>query len=537
MMKHLATLLCLLFAFATSAHAQRFLPDDPILSDDDRIPIPQPARVELSQLYDFVENTFGDPAAKTAQRARNINTLGQTPDSSWFTNRIGTRLMTTTEILHGANSTEGPDTSGKWTIVSAKSEGISPGFRIKDSRGDTYFVKFDPKKYPQLATSSEIITSKFFHAFGYNVPEYYLVFITRDQLQIDPEATISEKGDTKRPMTERDVDDLLDRVGRLKDGRIPVSASLRLQGEDIGKFKYYGTRSDDANDIFPHEDRRELRGLRVFSAWLNHDDSRSINTLNMYVPKGDAGYVKHYLIDFGSTLGSGSVTIQSHRAGNEYIIEKGPILKSGLTFGIWDRPWRYYDYPPYPEIGRLESAHFEPEKWRPEYPNPAFEKMQNEDALWATEILMKITDDIIRAVVANGKIQNPQAEQYLGDTLIERKNRILRYYLARLNPLSGFTATGNTVKFTNLGLQAGIASGASYQYQWFHFNNNQNTTEPAGSILSASAPSIEVPQDDSPYLMLRIQTVSPAQPNWKKKVDVYIRNGNNKEIVGIEREN
>ena len=55
-------------------------------------------------------------------------------------------------------------------------------------------------------------------------------------------------------------------------------ASKGISGKDVGPFKYFGTRPDDPNDIHPHEHRRELRAMRVFGAWLNHDDSRAINT-------------------------------------------------------------------------------------------------------------------------------------------------------------------------------------------------------------------------------------------------------------------
>jgi len=51
-----------------------------------------------------------------------------------------------------------------------------------------------------------------------------------------------------------------------------------------------GTRPDDPNDIYPHERRRELRGPRVFAAWLNHDDARSITSIDTHVEEGDRRY-------------------------------------------------------------------------------------------------------------------------------------------------------------------------------------------------------------------------------------------------------
>ena len=69
------------------------------------------------------------------------------------------------------------------------------------------------------------------------------------------------------------------------------------------------------DDIYPHERRRELRGMRVFAAWLNHDDARSINSIDSYVEHNGRHYIRHYLQDFGSNLGSGSTSAQQPRGG------------------------------------------------------------------------------------------------------------------------------------------------------------------------------------------------------------------------------
>ena len=84
------------------------------------------------------------------------------------------------------------------------------------------------------------------------------------------------------------MDDVLKRAAQSADGSYRALASKALEGVSVGPFRYYGTRPDDANDIFPHEHRRELRGLAVFAAWLNHNDSRAGNTLDTLV-RGEAG--------------------------------------------------------------------------------------------------------------------------------------------------------------------------------------------------------------------------------------------------------
>ena len=94
-------------AFLMPAHAQRFFPDDPIKKDMDNLPIAKPAAIELNPTYDMIENTFGLEDAGKLLRAQNTNTLGEVPDSSWFTNRIGIRDMTPEELARGADRTGG----------------------------------------------------------------------------------------------------------------------------------------------------------------------------------------------------------------------------------------------------------------------------------------------------------------------------------------------------------------------------------------------------------------------------------------------
>lgn len=57
------------------------------------------------------------------------------------------------------------------------------------------------------------------------------------------------------------------------------------------------------------------------STWLNHDESRGLNSLDMLEGPAGRRYIRHYMFDFGSTLSSGSFRAQAPRAGNEYILE------------------------------------------------------------------------------------------------------------------------------------------------------------------------------------------------------------------------
>jgi hypothetical protein len=306
----------------------------------------------------------------------------------------------------------------------------------------------------------------------------------------------------------------------------------------LGPHKYHGTRTDDANDVFPHEDRRELRGLRVFSAWLNHDDSRSVNTLDMYVPPG---YVKHHLIDFSSTLGSGSdatrrIGPQNPRAGNEYVIDWGPIARAAVTFGIADRAWRDVPYRDFPEIGNLESDFFDPDRWRPEYPNPAFERMRPDDAFWAARIVARFTPEAIRAIVGTGRLGNPAAEEYLAQVLVARRDKIVGRYLGALNPIDGFRIEAGALVFENPGERAALGRAEGYEHQWFAVDNASGGKTPLGEPTRAAEPRVALTEAASEYTMVRIRALSAAVPAWRRAVDVFLRNGATPQIVGVERE-
>ena len=536
----LVLLLGCLTAAIPSIRAQKFLPDDPLRVDADDLPIPRPESRSLSQIVDLLENSFSNRPAKGEDilPAQNVNTLGEVPDSSWFQNRLGRRSMSPAELARGPNR-QAPDVSRPWQVVSGKSEGITPGFTIRDSSGEVYFLKFDPRDHPQLATSAEAISTRFFHAFGYHVPENHLVRISPDNLLADSDSVLREGRGKKRIMVQADVERILRLVPRLPDGKIQVLASRLLPGRPLGPFEYFGTRSDDANDVFRHENRRELRGLRIFAAWLNHDDSRSINTLDMYLPRGEQGYVKHHLLDFGSCLGSGSVEMQSLRGGNEYLLERTPILKAAVTLGIWDRPWRRVHYPEHPGVGRFEADYFQPQDWKPEYPNPAFERMLPEDAFWAVRILMRLNEESIRAVVRTGQLVDAESEEYLVRTLLERSRKIVRHYLAGINPLDGFRVRDRNgsvaLEFSDLSLQEAPKRNRNYRYQWFSFDNGSQQSESLGPAASSASLSIPLPRARPQFLKVRIRPVEIQEAGGSHPVCVYLRTQPEMAVAGIDR--
>ncbi len=97
-------------------------------------------------------------------------------------------------------------------------------------------------------------------------------------------------------------------------------------------------------------------------------------------------------------------------------------------------------------MGRFESKIFDPEKYKPEYPNPAFLNRLPDDEFWAAKQVMAFTDQEIRALVKTGQYSSPEAEDWIVKCLIERRNKVGRTYFAKLLPLDGFEVSGGRLE-------------------------------------------------------------------------------------------
>jgi hypothetical protein len=536
----LILLFAALGASAVSTNGPRFYADDPIAREPESQDASGAQPYEITSMYEMVNNLFVTSGLKpSGTRAKNINTIDEVPDSSWFTNRIGTVPVTTEEIARGPNFGAPPDPS-RWVLTREKTSGAHPGFTAKDARGDTFFLEFDPPHFPEGATGAVEVATKIFWALGYNQVESYLTTFDPKHVEIDPKATVRRPNRERTAFTRDDMNAILETVARNKDGTYRIVAGRLIPGKILGNFLFEGTRPDDPNDVVPHEHRRELRALRVFGAWTNLTDLKAANVLDALTTVNGRSVVKHYLQDVGSTFGMCNDYYEWDLS-YEYFIQGDTSRRRLFSLGFALSPWQTVPYKEYPSIGKFEGDVFDPRTWRPQTPTTAYMETRDDDAFWAARRVAAFTDDLIRAAVHTGQFSDPAAEQYLGDVLIKRRNKIASVYLTAVNPVVAPRLDANgRLTFENAAIAAGVATApVAYRASWMLFDNATDETRPLSDTQSATT-TIEGPRNlptgSGSMVAVDIAADSDAYPAWKRPVRTYFRRvGDGWKLVGLER--
>jgi hypothetical protein len=508
--------------------------------DNDFKTIPEPGARNLS----FIDSAFRSELTQSARQATdiprhmralvsaprqasNVNAVDEVPDSSWYTNRHALRPMTTSQLVQGPNGEAPPDFS-RGTITSVKTEGVTPGLRVTDATGADYLIKFDNKAWPELQSGAEVISTKILYAAGYNVPENYVAYLSPAKLEIKPGIEIG-KGKSKHAFGQADLENLLGKAARRPDGTYRVLASKILKGAPKGPFSYVGLRRDDPNDLIPHESRRELRGLRVIASWINHWDMKEANTLDMYVEEGGRKFLRHYLIDFGSSLGGGKSPLEYFH-GREYAFDKVNTLKELFTFGIYVTPDEKKVPMISPEVGIFSAQDFDPANWKPNFHLVAFDNMTVPDAFWATRIILSFSENDLREIVRTAEYSNSKVTDYMVQTLLARRQLIARQWLKDVNPIGRFAVApgkeGSELRFDDWMTAQNLAGPPRYQYQFRRLDQD-------GERLTASSARIPLPVLTA-ETQIRIWTV---RENTSPPVTVRLRpkTGGGLSIVRIER--
>lgn len=460
---------------------------------------------------------WGRKIFKKPLGSANINLFDEVPDSAFFVNRHAKTRLTADQLTRGYAENEGPDVNGDLIVTKAKTEGLHQGFFVRDSRGDNYLIKFDSAESLELATSAEVIASRFYHALGYNVPQYTVALFSPEKLKAGEGATMRDKTGFKKPLTQEKLEESLMFVPQTDDGQYRVVASKILAGENKGYFSFNGRRKGDPEDVVNHRDRREIRALAVFGAWLNNNDVRESNTLDMLTEENGKQVLKHYIIDFNGALGSSHGGAKPPHFGHEYMFDFGETAKALLTLGFREKPWqkrwreageKTHDSP---AVGYFDSRDFKPGEYKIQLPYEAFKRVTRADGFWAAKQIIAFSDEDIRAMVSAGKLSSQDDAAYIASTLIERRNLIAQYWFSQIAPLDDFQVQGGKLTFKDLMVQYQFEKPEARAYQVSLLNakgkiSRDLSVDPSGVAIDgvAAEDTIEIRVDGSASVRVQV---------------------------------
>jgi hypothetical protein len=425
------------------------------------------------------------------RRALGVNALDEVPDSTWFTNRIGARELTLDELRTGPAQVGSPEPHKPWVVRSLRTGASELSLMISDARGKKFMLKFDDPDVPEQKTAAHVITGKLLWACGFNVTEDHVVYVRPSELTLGDGAVISDVFGDKRPLDRAELERQLATVHGEADGRHRAMASLWLDGQPLGGHPAEGVRDDDPNDRIPHQLRRDLRGMYAILAWIDHVDIQESNFIDMWVSDAGRHYVKHYLLDFGKSLGVMETTGQNPRHGHEYVVDIAVMLRELFTLGLNRRPWESRTPAPVRGLGMFSAADFDPGAWKPNSPAYVpFLVADRLDKFWGAKILIRFTRAQIRAAVEAGRLTDPRAVEYLTDVLVARQRATARYWFERVDPLDRFElATGQAgaaLCFDDLALAYQLMPGPA-RYRITAYDGDGRALGPASTVASGAA--------------------------------------------------
>jgi hypothetical protein len=511
---------------------------------------------ELSDVWDGADNSFFRPLSESVGiwvggDSIDVNSLDEVPDSSWFQNRIGVRPMSAAELALGDCEPEqllDPESfaDGSWVIDKGKSGGQTDGFRVVIPGKGKYLLKAEDSEVSEHSSAAQSVGAAIYHAAGYYTTCEQVIYFKRSLLKLTPGLRWRHNFETDSPFDQAALDRVLAHCPSRGD-TVRMQASEWLSGYPLGGFDYEGTRGDDPNDVVPHEDRRELRAMRVLNSWFGRFDARGPNTLDMWIEDASApqgsGHVLHNQMDTSEALGSewGWSSSISRRLGYSYVVDWGDMAADFFTLGIPTRTWDTIEREPGKEtFVYFNVKDFVADEWKNEYPIPAYSRMTERDAAWMTRILARFTPEAIHTLAQLARFSNPDDTQYLETVLEGRLEKIRARYLTRLSPVADVRVEGrDKLCGVDLAELRGVRAPTAFQYRarrpagaWLEVERRP------GAVVCVTLPRVAPdggPADDAPdrYLRVRIEDGVAPGPLVAHLYDLGPTRGYR--LVGLER--
>jgi hypothetical protein len=246
----------------------------------------------------------------------------------------------------------------------------------------------------------------------------------------------------------------------------------------------------------------------VIASWRNHWDLKEGNGRR---------FLRHYWLDFGSALGGAHRPLDYYN-GREYTRDGGSILKEIATLGYYYSPNERQGRLISPAIGIFSNEGFSADGWKSHFPLIAFSNMTDEDAFWASRILLAFTKADLQAIIETARYSRSSDAEYLLETLLERRNMIVAHWLSKATPIADFaaelSAEGGSLGFTNLLVAHGLGNApAEYRYE----------VRSGRAIVAGSTPEPSIPIDSAMLHGTCIDvSISAVHPGSSRPVTVRL---------------
>jgi hypothetical protein len=259
-------------------------------------------------------------------------------------------------------------------------------------------------------------------------------------------------------------------------------------------------------------------------------------------PDGSPGHVIHYQTDTSEALGSEwNWEPISRRLGYSYVFDWGDVAEDFVSFGAPLRPWDTVQKRPGKELfAYFDVDHFEPDRWKDEYPIAAFSRMTELDAAWMARILARFSPDLVRSFADAAAFTSPDDTAYLDLVLEGRLHKILERYLTRLSPLADVHLEGtDALCAVDLAEWRGLRERSAFRYAarrvgggWLPVQRRLGAQ--VCVALAPAAPDGGVPDaDPSRYVRVRIEDGVAAGPLVAHLYDLGPSRGYR--LAGLER--
>ena len=294
-----------------------------------------------------------------------------------------------------------------------------------------------------MATGAEIIGTAFYYAFGYHTVEVYLA-------ELDPaKLAISPKAHDLRPADRR--------AARADPARHRRRAAGAARGSRTARYRVLASRFADGKParqlpLLRHPPRRSERHRPARASpraarrarVRRLAESRRLARREQPRLARRRGRPQATSSTTCSTSGRSWAAARSTRSGigraTSTSSSGGPAGSTLATLGLYTRPWLHIDYPDVPpSVGRFEGDAFDAGALEARVSEPGLRQhARRRCVLGGADRGALHERGASAAIVGKAQYSDPRATEYMTATLIKRRDKVLRTWLAGVNPIVDF---------------------------------------------------------------------------------------------------